>query len=130
MADCKAYVRHTANYNYNDKRKMYCILDLDWDGYGSAAKAKAKCYKKVKRWGKWKWKRHWTDMGTSLCVNDRDMNCNEQDPYGLQCNAKYKNWAYYVSTHVYGEGAGLRVKPGEYGGVYKKDGYDDYGISW
>lgn len=131
MADCKAYVRHTADYNYADNRKMHCILDIDWDGWGSAAKAKAECYKRKKNiWGNWKWKRHWTDMGTSLCVNDRDDDCNEQKPYGLQCDSKYRNWAYYVSTHVYGAGAGLRVKSGEYGGVFKKDGYNDYSISW
>ncbi len=128
---CKAYLRHTKNNSYAHNRKMHCILDIDWDGWGSAAKAKAKCYKKKKNiWGKRKWKRHWTDMGTSVCVNDRDINCKEQKPYGLQCNSKYRKWAYYVSTHVYGEGSGLRVKRGEYGGVFRKKGYNDFAISW
>ena len=132
-ASCKAYVRHTKTYNYANKKKMYCILDLDWDGWGSAAKAKVKCYKKVKRWGKWKWKRHWTSMGASLCVKARDINCKVKTSIGnngLICNSKSRNWAYYVSTHVYASGAGMRVKPGEHGGVYSKKGYNDFSISW
>lgn len=132
-SDCKAYLRRTGTYYYADKKRMDCILDLDWDGYGSAAKAKAKCYKKVKRWGKWKWKRNWTSMGTSFCVKARDIDCDVKTQFGehgVKCNSQNRNWAYFVTCHVYGAGAGFRVKPGEYGGVYKKPGYNDYGLSW
>ncbi|MBI9069617.1 MAG: hypothetical protein JEZ09_20140 [Salinivirgaceae bacterium] len=132
-ADCKSYIRRTGTYNYADKKKMDCILDLDWDVTNSAAKAKAKCYKKVKRFGNWKWKRNWTSMGTSLCVKARDIDCEikiQFGDHGLKCNSQSRNWAYFVTCHVYGAGVGFRVKPGEYGGVYKKSGYNDYSISW
>ncbi len=130
QADCKAYRRRTDEYHYADKRKMFCILDIDFDGYGSAAKAKVECYKYKKNWrGKWKWKRNWTDMGCQVIVRDYTDDCIYQKTYNS--GVKYRDWAYYVSVHVYGPVADvLRVKPGELGGIYFKNGYNDYGLSW
>jgi len=137
-ADCKAFIRHTKDNEYDpndNKKKMFCILDLDWDGWNSVAKAKAECYKYRKNWrGKWEWKRHWTDMGCWIQVMARDMNCAVKSyvgENGYLVNNQYRSWAYYVSVHVYGEVLlGMRIKPGEYGGNFKKNGYDDYYIAW
>lgn len=109
--ECKAYKRITDTYESNG-HKMEMILDLDWDGWGSAAKAKVLSYKKKKKLigGGSKWGREWTGMGAQVHIQDYNMECEKQgNPQ--DSGMKSRNWAYYVSVHLYQAGAGFRVKP-------------------
>jgi len=122
----KAYWSQDVNWYYKSDHKAECIIDIGWDGYGSAAKAKIKCYKK--NWRN-KWKRHWRSMGAGIKFNAYDMfNCNIID---YKSDYKDRDWAYYVSTHVYQGLDGMRVMPGEGGGGYFRiSGYDDKLLYW
>ena len=109
LLQCKAYVRLEDSYISGD-HKMEMILDVDWDGYGSAAKAKVLSYKKKKKLigGGTKWGREWTAMAAQVYLQDYNINCEAQKEYNS--GIKERKNAYYVSAHVYGPGAGFRVK--------------------
>lgn len=109
--ECKAYVRRTKTYE-SGNHKMEMILDLDWDGYGSAAKGKVLSYKKKKKLigSGTKWGREWTGMAVQVGIQDYDIHCN-QDGAARRSSRNDRNWAYYVSEHLYQIGMGFRAKP-------------------
>jgi hypothetical protein len=105
---CYAYIRRTHTV-WNGDYKMLKIIDLDWDGWGSAAKAKTKAYKKKKKlFGGYKWVRQWTSMTAQVAITDYDIDCNFEASYNS--GIKSRNWAYYVSVHVYESGLGMRTQ--------------------
>lgn len=89
------------------------IIDLDWDGYGSAAKAKTKAFRKKKKlFGGTKWGREWCAMSAQVHVADYTNDCDYQTVYNS--GIKTRNWAYYVSVHVYAAGKIIRTQKGGY----------------